>query len=257
MRVSIVQNEIKWGVKNENLLSFDKLIKTVYRQTDLVVLPEMFSTGFAVENPQLSEDEDGEAHRQVKKWASEGGFAIVGSIITRDEDKFFNRSFFCYPDGRMLTADKRHLFIGDEKRFFTRGNKILTAEYNGIRIRVLVCYDLRFPVWNRYSEDNPYDILVYTANWPKDRIDVWDILLKARAIENQAFVCAANAVGRDSYKVYHNGHSCVLGVRGETLMDFPENDIAVKTVELDMGFQAKIRERFPVIKDIDGFHIEY
>lgn len=125
MRVSIVQNEIKWGVKNENLLSFDKLIKTVYGQTDLVVLPEMFSTGFAVENPQLSEDEDGKAHRQVKKWASEGGFAIVGSIMTRDEDKFFNRSFFCYPDGRMLTADKRHLFIGDEKRFLLVATKFL------------------------------------------------------------------------------------------------------------------------------------
>lgn len=256
MRVSIIQNEIKWGFKDENLNSFDALIKPLYHQTDLVVLPEMFSTGFAVDNPSLSEDENGEAFNRVRQWAAQGNFAVVSSIMTKVGDNHYNRSFFCYPDGMMLTADKRHLFIGDEKRYFTRGNTMLTANYKGINIRVLVCYDLRFPVWNRYTKDNPYDILVYTANWPKDRIDVWDTLLRARAMENQAFVCAANAVGRDSYKVYHNGHSSVLGVRGESLMTFDDDQVAAKTVELDMAFQSKIRERFPVLDDIDGFTID-
>ena len=255
MRVSIVQNEIKWGYKADNIASFDALVKTLYHNTDLVVLPEMFSTGFAVNDPQLSENEGGEAYSKVKQWANEGNFAVVGSIMTKDSDKYFNRSFFCYPDGTMLTADKRHLFIGDEKRYFTAGNKILTANYKDINIRVLVCYDLRFPVWNRYTEENPFELLVYTANWPKDRIDVWDTLLKARAIENQAFVCAANAIGRDAYKVYHNGHSCVRDVRGELILNFDDDQIAAKTVELDLAFQRKIRERFPVLNDMDEFHI--
>lgn len=257
MRISIVQNEIKWGVRDENLQSFGTLLKELYDKTDLVILPEMFSTGFAVDNPELSESEKGETFGIVKQWAKEGNFAIVSSIMTKESDKYFNRSFFCYPDGNLLTADKRHLFIGDEKRHFTRGNTMLTANYKGANIRVLVCYDLRFPVWGRYTKENPYDILVYTANWPKDRIDVWDTLLKARAMENQAFVCAANAVGRDSYKVYHNGHSCVLGVRGEVLLSFEEDQISAKTVELDLGFQKKIRDRFPILNDIDEFHIKY
>jgi len=255
MRVSIIQNEIKWGFKNDNLKSFGKLTEQVYNKTDLVVLPEMFSTGFAVDKPELSEQADGEAFSTVKKWAKDGNFAIIGSIMAKDANKYVNRSFICKPDGTMQTADKRHLFIGDEKKYFYSGDKILNVMYKNINIRILVCYDLRFPVWSRYTEENPYEILVYCANWPKDRIDAWDTLLKARAIENQAFVCASNAVGVDGYKVHHNGHSCVLDPRGNTILNFEDNETGVKTVEIDLTFQKKIREKFPFLKDGDKFSI--
>lgn len=252
MRVTIIQNKIKWGVKEENLQSFDKLIKPLYKQTDVVVLPEMFSTGFAVNNPELAEDIDGEAFSLVKKWAKNGDMAIAGSIMTKDGSNYVNRGFFCTPED-ITTADKRHLFIGDEKKYFHRGNTILSAEFRGVRFRVLVCYDLRFPVWSRYSKENPYDILIYTANWPKDRIEAWDTLLRARAMENQAFVFAANAVGVDSYKIHHNGHSCVIGTRGEVLLGFEDNEIGAKTVEIDLNFQKKVRQRMPFLEDADTF----
>ncbi len=253
MRVSIIQNEIKWGGKDTNLTSFGSLVESVYGKTDLVVLPEMFSTGFAVDKPYLSEDEGGEAFSLTKKWAKDGNFAVSGSIMAKDGDNYVNRGFITLPDGTMQTADKRHLFVGDEKRLFTNGNKILTVSYLGAKIRLLICYDLRFPVWSRYTADNPYDILIYCANWPKDRIDAWDSLLKARAIENQAFVCAANAVGVDGYKIHHNGHSAIFGIRGENLLAFEDYEIGVKTIELDLNFQKKIREKIPFLKDNDSF----
>lgn len=254
MRVTVVQNEIKWGFKAENLESFSQLVEPLYGKTDLVVLPEMFSTGFAVNKPELAEDMQGEAFALVRKWAKEGDMAIASSIMTCEGSKHVNRGFFCTPDS-LQTADKRHLFVGDEKVYFQSGNEFLITEFRGVRFRVLVCYDLRFPVWSRYTEENPYDVLIYTANWPKDRIFAWDTLLRARAIENQAFVVAANAVGRDSYKVYHNGHSCVLGTRGEDLLVFEEDEVAAKTVEIDLRFQEKVREKLPFLQDGDKFQI--
>ena len=254
MKITVIQNEIKWGFKQDNLKSFESMIEPLYGQTDLVVLPEMFSTGFAVNNPELAEDESGEAFSLVRHWAKEGNMAIAGSIMTKDGEKYVNRGFFCTPD-KLTTADKRHLFVGDEKRYFERGEKILSAEFRGVQFRVLVCYDLRFPVWSRYTKDNPYDVLIYTANWPKDRIEAWDTLLKARAMENQAFVVASNAVGVDSYKIHHNGHSCILGTRGEQLLGFEDNEIGVKTIEIDLNFQKKVRQKMPFLLDGDEFRL--
>jgi predicted amidohydrolase len=256
MKISIVQNEIKWGFKAENLTSFEKFAKQCYGKTDLLVLPEMFSTGFAVNSPELSESTDGEAINAVKTWAKDGNFAIAGSIMANENGKYFNRSFFCLPDSTIFFADKRHLFVGDEKKFFTAGDTILNVEYLGVKFRLLVCYDLRFPVWSRYTEQKPYDVLIYCANWPQDRIDAWDTLLPARAIENQAYVCAVNAVGKDSYKIHHNGHSCVIEPRGKCLLTFEDNEIGVKTVEIDLDYQKKIRARFPFLQDGDRFLVE-
>ncbi|MDR0830324.1 MAG: nitrilase family protein [Prevotellaceae bacterium] len=259
MKISIVQNKIEWGFREKNLTSFEKFAKECYGKTDLLVLPEMFSTGFAVNSPELSESIDGEAITAVKTWAKEGNFAVVGSIMAKEKQgenyKYFNRSFFCQPDGKIDFADKRHLFIGDEQKFFTAGNKILTVEYLGVKFRLLVCYDLRFPVWSRFTDENPYDVLIYCANWPRDRIDAWDTLLLARAVENQAFVCAANAVGKDSYNVHHNGHSCIIAPRGEKLLSFEDDEIGVKTIEIDLNYQKKIREKFPFLKNGDKFEI--
>ncbi|MDR2683797.1 MAG: nitrilase family protein [Prevotellaceae bacterium] len=255
MKISIIQNEITWGVKEENLASFGKFARECYGKTDLLILPEMFSTGFAVDTPELSENTDGQAIGAIKIWAGEGNFAVAGSFMAQENEKFYNRSFFCLPDGKIAFADKRHLFIGDEKKFFTAGDKILNVEYLGVKFRLLVCYDIRFPVWSRYTEKNPYDVLIFAANFPKDRIDVWDTLLVARAIENQAYVCGVNAVGTDSYNICHNGHSCIIEPRGKRIAEFEENEIGIRTVELDIKFQQKIRERFPFLKDGDKFEI--
>jgi predicted amidohydrolase len=254
MKISIVQNEIKWGFKQENLRSFGAFAEQCFGKTNLLVLPEMFSTGFAVNSPELSESVEGEAFSTVKTWAEKGNFAIAGSIMAIENEKYFNRSFFCKPNGEIFFADKRHLFIGDEKKYFSAGNKISNIEYLGLKFRILVCYDLRFPVWSRYTSKNPYDVLIFCANWPQDRIDAWDTLLTARAMENQAYVCGVNAVGKDSYKIWHNGHSCVIEPRGKRILTFEENETGVKTVEIDVGYQRKIREKFPFLKDADNFY---
>jgi predicted amidohydrolase len=255
MKISIIQNKIKWGFKEQNLQSFGKLVRQCYGKTDLVVLPEMFSTGFAVNSPELSETTDGEAFTAIKTWAAEGNFAVVGSIMATENGKYYNRSFFCKPEGGIFYADKRHLFIGDEKKYFSNGNKILNVEYKGLKFRVLVCYDLRFPVWVRYTRQNPYDVLIFCANWPKDRIDAWDTLLTARAMENQAYVCASNVVGIDGYKVHHNGHSTLIEPRGKRLIEFQDSETGVKTTEIDIDYQKKIRTKFPFLADADEFEL--
>lgn len=256
MKLTLVQQEIVWGNKAHNLATFNAIAEAYYGQTDVLVLPEMFSTGFCVNQPELSETTDGEAIQQVKQWAKQGNYAVVGSIMATDGARMYNRAFFCQPDGTIDFADKRHLFIGDEQRHFTPGDKQLDVTYNSAKFRVLVCFDLRFPVWSRNKGGEDYDVLVYVANWPKDRIDAWDTLLKARAIENQAYVCGVNAVGTDSYNIQHDGHSVLLDPRGKSIVDFEVNEQAAKTGEVNIEKLRRIREQFPFLKSGDQFTIE-
>ena len=256
MKLTLVQQEIVWGNKSHNLNTFNAIAEAHYGQTDVLVLPEMFSTGFCVNQPELSETTDGEAIQCVKQWAKQGNYAVVGSIMATDGARMYNRAFFCQPDGTIDFADKRHLFIGDEQRHFTPGNKQLDVTYDGVKFRILVCFDLRFPVWSRNKGGEDYDVLVYVANWPKDRIDAWDTLLKARAIENQAYVCGVNAVGTDSYNIQHDGHSVLLDPRGKSIVDFEVNEQAAKTGEVNVEKLRRIREQFPFLKSGDKFTIE-
>ena len=256
MKLTLVQQEIVWGNKAHNLATFNTIAEAHYGQTDVLVLPEMFSTGFCVNQPELAETTDGEAIQQVKQWAKHGNYAVVGSIMATDGAKMYNRAFFCQPNGTIDFADKRHLFIGDEQRHFTSGNKQLDVTYDGVKFRILVCFDLRFPVWSRNKGGEDYDVLVYVANWPKDRIDAWDTLLKARAIENQAYVCGVNAVGTDSYNIQHDGHSVLLDPRGKSIVDFEVNEQATKTGEVNIEKLRRIREQFPFLKSGDKFTIE-
>ena len=198
MKITLVQQEIVWGDKTANLTTFENIVKTLYGQTDVVVFPEMFSTGFSVDKPELAEGTDGEAIQTIKRWAREGNFAIASSFMASENGTSYNRGFFCQPDGTIEFADKRHLFIGDEQKHFTPGNKHLDVTFRGVKFRVLICFDLRFPVWSRNFSGSEYDVLIYTANWPKDRIEAWDALTVARAMENQSYVCAVNAIGTDS-----------------------------------------------------------
>ena len=256
MKVTLVQQEIHWGDKEANLNQFDQVLRPLYNQTDVVLLPEMFSTGFSVDKPELAEDTDGEAIRMVRRWAKDGNFAVASSFMAFDGDKCYNRGFFCTPDGKIEFADKRHLFIGDEQKYFTPGNRHLDVVFRGVSFRLLICFDLRFPVWSRNVSGADYDVLMYTANWPKDRIEAWDALTVARAMENQAYVCAVNAIGTDSYSVQHCGHSVALDPRGKVLASFPDFQAGTTTVEIDMAYLDKVRNRLPFWKSADKFSIE-
>lgn len=253
MLASIIQQEIVWGDKEHNLSSFGKTIESLYGQTELVILPEMFSTGFSVDKPELAESTDGRAIQAIKRWATEGNFAIAGSFMASENGRSYNRGFFCKPGGEIEFADKRHLFIGDEQKYFTAGDRHLDVEYKGVKFRVLICFDLRFPVWSRNMNGNDYDVLIYTANWPKDRIEAWDALTVARAMENQSYVCAVNAIGTDSYNVRHCGHSVILDPRGKCLANFAEWESGVRTAEIDMTYLDKVRNRLPFWKSSDKF----
>ncbi len=255
MRITLIQEEIEWGNKERNLSHFGAIAEAHYGKTDLLVLPEMFSTGFCVNQPELAESTDGEALQAVKRWAAQGNYAVAGSIMAQVGDKFYNRGFFCQPDGTIGFADKRHLFIGDEKRHFSPGDTHLDVTFKGVTFRMLICYDLRFPVWSRNKGGNSYDVLIYVANWPKDRIDAWDILTQARAIENQAYLIGVNAVGRDTYNIYHNGHSVLLDPRGKTLVQFEDDETAAKTGQINIEKLRQIRERFPFQASADDFEI--
>lgn len=256
MNITLVQQEIHWGDKAANLRRFDEVLHEFYGKTDLVVLPEMFSTGFCVDQPQLAENTDGEAIQCVKRWAREGNFAVASSFMASDGERSYNRGFFCQPDGDIRFADKRHLFIGDEQKFFTPGDKHLDVEFRGVKFRLLICFDLRFPVWSRNVSGRDYDVLLYTANWPKDRIEAWDALTVARAMENQSYVCAVNAIGTDSYSVRHNGHSVALDPRGKVLASFEEWEAGTRSFDVDMAYLDKVRNRLPFWRSADKFTVD-
>lgn len=257
MRVTLVQQEIIWGNKAHNLEKFGAVAQANYHKTDLLVLPEMFSTGFSVDQRELAETTDGEAIRHVKTWAREGHYAVCGSIMATDGKDDFNRGFICLPDGSMTFGDKRHLFLGDEQKYFKPGNTMLQATYLGVKIRVLICYDLRFPVWSRNTlKEEGYDLLVYSANWPKDRIDAWDTLLRARAMENQAYVCGVNVIGVDGLNFKHNGHSVLLDPRGRTLLSFEENETQAKTGDIDLKKLQRMRDKFTFLYNADEFELK-
>lgn len=256
MKITLIQQEIHWGDKSHNLEVFSRMVHEHYGLTDVLVLPEMFSTGFCVDAPELAETVDGAALQAVHRWAVEGRFAVVGSVMATDGKQFYNRGFFCQPNGTIAFADKRHLFIGDEQKFFTAGNKVLNVTYKGVKFRVLICYDLRFPVWSRNVGGNSYDVLIYCANWPKDRIEAWDTLTVARAMENQSYVCAVNVVGTDNYNIHHNGHSTLIDPRGRRILTFADDEIGARTGLIDLDKLQRVRNRLPFWRDGDRFELK-
>jgi len=255
MKISLIQDKIFWADKAANFAAIEKHLSILKGNTDLVVLPEMFSTGFCTEQPELAETMEGETVRWLKKCASTFNVALTGSFIASENKKTYNRGFFVFPDGRFATADKRHLFsVGGEHNHFTAGDKKLRVHYKGFNIQVLICYDLRFPVWAR-NVDNTYDLLIYVANFPEKRIRNWDILLQARAIENQSYVCGVNCIGTDGTGIDYNGHSVLLDYFGSPLLACPENKTAVLTYELNLEPLQRFRTKSPFWKDADHFQI--
>lgn len=254
LRVSVAQLAIYWEDRIGNLRKIGKRLKRLSGTTDLVILPETFSTGFSMNVSNLAETMDGNTMSTLKKWANEFDFAIAGSFIAKEENRYYNRAFFITPEGDCQTFDKRHLFrMGGEQNFYAAGNSREIVRYRGWNIRLLVCYDLRFPIWSR-NFDNAYDLLVYVANWPESRATVWNTLLPARALENLTFVCGVNRVGTDGNNLSYSGNSVIYSPRGKKLLYIPSHKEAVRTCTLNKEEANSLREKFPAWKDADKIH---
>lgn len=253
MKVTIVQNNIEWQRKAENMQRIERLIREC-AATDVIVLPEMFATGFCTVPEEIAEpSENGEVLAWMKRMASEKNAAMVGSVAVADGGKYYNRMYFVKPDGDVEYYDKRHLFsYGKEDRYFTAGADRVVVNFRGARILLQVCYDLRFPVWSRNTGD--YDIAVYIASWPVGRIAVWNLLLRARAVENQCYVVGVNRVGADPECVY-SGNSAVIHPYGKPVAECTVDMEDCRTADLDLDWLDGFRKKFPVIQDADKFTV--
>jgi predicted amidohydrolase len=257
IKISLVQSYLVWEDKSANLAHYGDLMKNLEKQTDIAVLPEMYATGFVTKNLGLAETVDGEIMTLARCWAKEYGFAVCGSFLAKEQSgKLYNRGFFITPDGQAFFEDKRHLFrMGEENLNFTAGdNNYSVIHYKGWNIRLTVCYDLRFPVWCR-NRDNEYDLLICTANWPLFRIDTWDTLLKARALENECYVCGVSRIGEDGLGFPHPGHSAVIDFRGKTVARAEDGATSIVTCEIRKTVLETYRRKFPVWMDADEFKI--
>jgi len=259
LRVSIIQADLLWEDKSGNLKKFENYFSELKGRQDLIVLPEMFSTGFIVDTRALAEKPGGPTMEWMKEQAEAMGCVITGSLVIEDHGQVFNRLVWMKPDGTYDTYDKRHLFrFGNEHLQFSNGSSKLVTDLNGWKICPLVCYDLRFPVWskNTYSEGRyEYDLLLFLANWPGRRSYAYRQLLIARAIENQSYVIGVNRVGVDGKGTLHQGDSAVLDYLGKHIIEIPPDVEDVETVTLSYQKLQDFRAGFTVGLDWDQFEI--
>lgn len=257
LRVSIIQTDIRWENRSENLRLLHRKLEALCGTTEIAVLPEFFSTGFSLNCKALAEPADGETIATLQAWAAQLGMALAGSFIAGEPGgKYYNRGFFLTPEGESYFYDKRHLFrMGSEAEHYSAGEAPKQLiHYRGWNIRLLICYDLRFPVWSRNVE-NECDLLLYVANWPAARQLAWDTLLRARAIENSCYVCGVNRVGYDGNRVQHNGGSILYSPKGEPLTAIPLGEETTATSSLSLLALQEFRQKFPVWRDADAFEL--
>ena len=278
MRIALLQYPIAWADKATNLRLTEERIAALAGQADVAVLPEMFATGFCTNHPELAETMDGEIMTTLQRMADQYEIAIVGSFIcmpisnsaasnsplgrpiggtpSNSQAKLVNRGFMVVPHGEVQIQDKRHLYAhGGEDKFFEQASERNTFEYKGVKIQLLVCYDLRFPAWARNQSGYDYDILLVVANWPDIRIQYWDTLIAARATENQCYIAAVNCVGDDGMGLHYNGHSVAYNTRLEDMAGFADNEEGTRIVEFDIDALHHFREVLPLWKDTDKFEI--
>ncbi len=254
VRVAGIQLDIAWESPGANRARLEQHFAELPSKVNVVVLPEMFPTGFSMNPALLAEPPEGPTFRWMQQWARRLEAALVGSIITIDDGRYFNRLYWVMPDGTHHTYDKRHLFrMAGEHRAYTAGTHRLIVEWAGWRWLPVICYDLRFPVWLRNTPPY-YDAMVVIANWPESRSSHWRLLLRARAVENQAYVIGVNRVGRDGNGVYHSGHSAVIDPRGETWAESAHIQHAM-TAELSRHHLEAIRRHMPFLGDADDFSL--
>jgi predicted amidohydrolase len=260
LTISTIQTMLHWESKAANLQMLGEKINELYQKTEVVVLPEMFSTGFSMNAQALAETMDGPTIEWMKKLSADNRIILTGSLIIEEDKKFYNRLIWMMPNGEYGYYDKRHLFAySGEDKDFSSGNKRLITSVKGWKINMQVCYDLRFPVWARQSNSNEhgsyeYDVLVYVANWPERRSHAWKTLLCARAIENQCYVIGVNRVGRDGNDIYYSGNSLVIDPMGEVLYHMADEE-DVFTITLQKERLDEVRTKFPFLKDADDFSI--
>lgn len=256
LRVSLVQQPLKWQDPAANRGHFGDLLRPLAGKTDLVVLPETFTTGFSMEAERLGEPAGGDSVQWLKGQAAALDAAVTGSVITQEGGRYYNRLLWVTPDQQVRHYDKRHLFrMAGEHKHFTPGRAPWSVPWRGLRVCPLVCYDLRFPVYSRRRPGLDYDVLIYVANWPAPRADAWRALLPARAIENQAYVVGVNRVGSDGADVSYAGDSMALDFRGRPLAQAGELP-GVITAELSLGPLEAFRDKFPAHLDADRFSLD-
>ena len=254
LNVALLQANLSWKNAELNRIQFSQKINEIKEPIDLIVLPEMFTTGFTMNPKDVAETMQGDTVKWMQIIASERNTAIAGSIVISENSKYYNRFLFVHPSGEINKYDKRHLFtLAGEHKAFASGNKKLIIDYKGWKICPLICYDLRFPVWSRNIEE--YDLLVYVANWPKPRILAWDTLLKARAIENMAYTIGINRIGNDANNLAYSGHSAGYDCFGEKMTNLIQNEEGTAIVALNKNHISEIRNKLNFLADKDDFKL--
>ncbi|MEM1339634.1 MAG: nitrilase family protein [Bacteroidota bacterium] len=251
LNIALIQSHLLWENPEGNRTMFSEKITTIPNDIDLIILPEMFTTGFTMNPKHIPTEEKFKTVHWMQEWAQKKDAAIVGSIVNPEEDTFYNRLWFVSPKG-LSTYDKRHTFtLAGEDRVYSRGEKKIKAFFRGFTFSPLICYDLRFPVWARNVEN--YDVLLYVANWPKPRISAWDTLLKARAIENMAYCIGVNRVGQDKLGYEYPGHSAVYDTLGNQLVFSEKEEVLYAT--LSKKHITGNREKLHFLEDRDPFNL--
>jgi omega-amidase len=253
LKVALVQTDLVWENKKQNLSNIEKSIELLSADIDVIILPEMFNTGFSMNPAPIAETMEGDAVNWMKRISHEKNAAITGSLIITEGNGYYNRLIWMLPDGSYSFYDKKHLFtLAGEQNFYKAGNKSIIVEYKGWKICPMICYDLRFPVWLRNTEN--YDCLIVVANWPERRISHWEHLLVARAIENQCFVIGVNRVGTDGNDFYYNGSTMIVNPMGKKMLKISDlNTVVVASLKYNQITQ--IRKDLPFLNDRDQFSI--
>ena len=262
LRVTLIQTELFWEDVQKNLSHFTNKISTLSSATDLILLPEMFTTGFTMNPEKNAENHGGEGLHWMMDVAEKKNAVLCGSMAVRENEDYFNRMYWVRPDRTFTYYDKHHLFrMAGEDKHYKAGNRNVIVELMGWKINLQICYDLRFPVYsrNRWESENnfeaAYDVMLYVANWPEVRSHPWKTLLMARAIENQSFVIGINRVGKDGNGIAHSGDSAVISPRGEIISNILPNEDSTETIELNRDFLVEFRKQFPVGMDADKFKL--
>ncbi|MBS4013842.1 MAG: amidohydrolase [Bacteroidetes bacterium] len=261
IRITIIQSSLFWESHKENRKMFSEKILSIKENTDIILLPEMFSTGFSMNPYPIAEDAKGETFQWMLKTSAEKNAVIAGSVATKENGRFYNRFYWVQPDGNFYQYDKKHLFtFAGEHNNYTAGKNKVIISYKGWKFLPLICYDLRFPVWskNNYSESDgfDYDCLIYVANWPKPRNHPWKSLLIARAIENQSYVAGINRVGNDANNNDYSGDSAIINSRGEYITQLLPDKELIETATLSYSSLYDFRQSFRVGNDWDRFEIK-
>lgn len=260
LKVAFIQTTLKWEDSKGNLLNFNKIIESIKLDTDIILLPEMFNTGFSINPAACAETMNGSTVSWLRSKAKEKNSVICGTLLIAEDNAFYNRFIWMQPDGSYFTYDKHHLFrMSEEFRILASGRENITIYYKGWKIRPQICYDLRFPVWSRNRFRNgeyEYDLLLYPANWPASRAHVFKTLLMARAIENQAWVIGVNRIGNDGFGNAHSGDSMIINPFGIPVVQLLPYQDEICYSELDYSMLSDLRQKFPVGLDWDDFKIK-